>query len=396
MRYAPHKLLVFDENRLVLKKHTTTMEVKFYDLEAMHAPLKQQVLTAWERIYDTGGFIMGPHLEDFEKQYAAFCGSNYCIGVGNGYDALVLALRALNIGTGDEVIVPANTYIATWLAVTAVGATPVPVEPGLDTANLNPALLQTAITSNTKAIIPVHLYGQPCEMDQIMEVAHRYKLFVIEDNAQAQGATFKGKRTGSWGHLAATSFYPGKNLGAMGDGGATTTKDAQLAERLYALRNFGSAQKYYNREAGVNSRLDELQAAALSIKLSYLQQWNKERQEIAAYYREHLSHCGDIKLPKLAEGADSVYHQFEIYTRQRDALQQHLQGKGIGTHLHYPVPPHLQQAYEHLGYKKGDFPITEQMASTCLSLPIYPGLTEKQLSYVVQQVKGYYGSRSAI
>ncbi len=369
------------------------MKVKFFDFEAMHAPLKQRVLAAWQQVYEGGGFVLGPNLETFERQFAAYCGANYCVGVGNGYDALVLALKALDIQPGDEVLVPANTYIATWLAVTAVGAKPVPVEPRAQTANISPELLEAAITPRTRAILPVHLYGQPCEMEQILEVANRHRLFVVEDNAQAQGAGYMGKPTGSWGTLAATSFYPGKNLGAMGDGGAVTTNDKALADRLYGLRNFGSVQKFYNEEAGINSRLDELQAAALCIKLEHLDAWNTQRREIATYYQQHLNEVGDLRLLQVTNGAQPVYHQYVIFSSQRDALQKHLTGLGIGTHLHYPVPPHLQKAYSGLGYKKGDFPITEEMADTCLSLPIYPGVTEDQLHYVVQGITSYYGTR---
>lgn len=369
------------------------MEVKFFDLDPMHAAVKQQVLAAWERVYDSGLFITGAYLANFEKQFAAYCGTSCCVGVGNGYDALMLSLKALDIKEGDEVLVPANTYIATWLAVTAVGAKPVPVEPRITTANLNPDLLEAAITPRTKAIIAVHLYGQPCEMERINAVASRHGLWVLEDNAQAQGASYKGRKTGSWGLLAATSFYPGKNLGAMGDGGAITTSDGPLAQRLYGLRNFGSTQKYYNAGLGVNSRLDELQAAALAIKLQHLDEWNQQRREVAAYYRANLNGIGDLRLLETAQDAHHVYHQFVIFSKQRDALQQHLQQAGVGTHLHYPIPPHLQQVYEGLGYTKGDFPITEQMAATCLSLPIYPGLTTEQLQYTVRQIAAFYGSR---
>jgi dTDP-4-amino-4,6-dideoxygalactose transaminase len=289
----------------------------------------------------------------------------------------------LDIKAGDEVIVPSNTYIASWLAVSYVGATPVPVEPNENTFNISPEKIKDAITSKTKVIMPVHLYGQACEMDAIMKLAGENNLYVLEDNAQAQGSSYNGKLTGSFGHINATSFYPGKNLGAYGDAGAVTTNDDALAEKVKVLRNYGSQKKYFNEVKGVNSRLDELQAAFLSVKINYLAQWNAERNTIANWYNEGFSSIKNVLIPQLAEGATSNYHLYVIRTERRDALAENLKKNGIGSLIHYPVPPHLQEAYRELGYKKGDFPLAEKIAATCLSLPIYPGMKKEQIERVV-------------
>jgi dTDP-4-amino-4,6-dideoxygalactose transaminase len=299
--------------------------------------------------------------------------------VSNGLDALVLSLRVLGIGPGDEVIVPSNTYIATALAVSHVGATPVFVEPRMETYNLNPESIPQAITKKTKAIMPVHLYGQACEMDAIMEIAKAHNLYVVEDNAQAHLSSFKGQLTGSFGDVNGTSFYPGKNLGALGDAGAVTTNNEELADRIKTLRNYGSAVKYYNEEIGYNNRLDELQAAFLRVKLNYLQEWTNQRKEIAQWYNEELKLRNDLVLPYVHENADHVYHLYVVRTSNREKLQQELTEKGVQTMIHYPVPPHLQKAYKHLGYKEGDFPIAEEIARTCLSLPVWPGMKENEV-----------------
>lgn len=350
------------------------------------------MLLAMEDVFDSEWYVLGKALSHFEKQYATFNKTAYTIGVGNGMDAISIALRALGIGDCDEVIVPANTYIATFLAISSTGAVPVPVEPDVATYNLDPARIEVAITDRTKAILPVHLFGQACQMDAIMTIANRHNLFVIEDNAQAHGAIWQGQPTGSFGHMNATSFYPTKNLGALGDGGAITTNSEELASRSRVLRNYGSEKKYYNQTKGVNSRLDEIQAAVLSVKLKYLVTWNQERKQIARVYDELLSGTGDIILPYIANGATSVYHLYVIRTQKRDALQAYLESNGVGTAIHYPVPAHLQEAYQELGYRKGSFPITEILATTSLSLPMYPGLMEGQIAFIAQKIKQFFRS----
>lgn len=352
--------------------------------------MKVELSEAFERTLESGWFIMGKELEKFEEQYAHFNNSKYCIGVANGLDALILSLKALNIGPGDEIIVPSNTYIATWLAVSYVGALPVPVEPRKDTFNINPELIEEHIGHKTKAIIPVHLYGQACQMDEIIQIAQKHNLFVIEDNAQSQGATYNGKMCGAWGDCNATSFYPGKNLGALGDAGAITTDYSNLDEKIRVLRNYGSKVKYFNEIKGLNSRLDELQAALLKVKLKNLNKHNTARQAIANHYLDLLSNIQAISLPVTTSKATHVYHQFVIQTNKRDELQHSLKQKGIGTLIHYPVPPHRQQAYAELGYKKGQFPIAEHMADCCLSLPIYPGLTTTEVDYICHAIKEFY------
>lgn len=368
------------------------MKVPFYSFEFQNALIKKDVLSAVEKVFDSEWYILGESVKSFEQEYAAFNQVRHCVGVGNGLDALQIALKALGIRKGDEVIVPANTFIATWLAVSALGAVPVPVEPDPSTYNLDPERAQAAITARTKAILPVHLYGQACEMEAIMAIAKKHGLYVVEDNAQAQGAAYKGKMTGSFGQINATSFYPAKNLGALGDAGAITTDDEKLAEKVRLIRNYGSARKYYNEIIGQNSRLDELQAAILRVKLPKLTGWTQKRIAAAHCYLESLKGTGDIQLPEQAPGATHVYHVFVIRTRHRDALQAFLADRGIETLLHYPVPPHLQKAYRHLGFRKGAFPIAEEMAKTCLSLPLYPGLKEEQILYVCDGIKRFFHS----
>lgn len=358
------------------------MNIPFLNLEPMHSAIREEMEAAFREVYASNWFILGKKVEDFERAYAAYTGTKYAVGVSNGLDALILALRALDVGPGDEVIVPSNTYIATVLAVTHVGATPVFVEPRIDTYNIDPARIPAAITRRTKAIIPVHLYGQPCEMDAIMDIASAHSLHVVEDNAQAHGATFKGKRTGSWGHLNATSFYPGKNLGALGDAGAVTTDDPELAEKVRSYRNYGSKVKYHNEHAGFNNRLDELQAAFLLVKLKYIEKWTRERQQVASWYDVALKDAPGITLPTTHPDASHSYHLYVIRSQNRDALQQRLAEHGIGTLIHYPIPPHLQEAYMHLSYKEGDFPIAEELAKTILSLPLWPGMEQEQVNNI--------------
>lgn len=366
------------------------MKIPFLSFEHMHQPLRADMLKAFETFYDSNYFILGKQVAAFEQAYADFNQTTFAVGLSNGLDALHLALLALQIGEGDEVIVPSNTFIATALAVSYTGAKPVFVEPRIDTYNINPTLIEAAITSNTKAIMPVHLYGQCCEMEAIMEIANRRGIYVIEDNAQAQGASFNNQLTGTWGHINGTSFYPGKNLGALGDAGAITTNNEQLAEQIKMLRNYGSRRKYYNEAIGYNMRLDECQAGFLSIKLKKIQEWNAQRQQIAVWYKEQLAEIPAVVLPNLAEHASHVYHLFVIRTNDRDALQQHLTENGIGTLIHYPVPPHLQEAYQHLKYQQGDFPIAEEIAATCLSLPMWPGLKKSDIQYISKTIQSYY------
>ena len=308
-------------------------------------------------------------------------------------EIFIIALHVLGIGEGDEVIVPSNTYIASWLAISSVGAKPIPVEPDIDSYNINADLIENAISSNTKAILPVHLYGQACNMTKIMQIAKRNNLFVIEDNAQAHLSKWEGKFTGSFGDINATSFYPGKNLGALGDGGGITTNNELLYKKVKSYRNYGSNIKYYNETKGINSRLDELQAAILNVKLPYLNQLTEERKKIAKFYDEYLKSCSNIKLPVITEGADHVYHLYVILTCDRNNLQEYLSSKGIGSLIHYPVPPHLQLAYNEMGFIKGDFPIAEKIADECLSLPLYPGMTEEQISYIATTIKEFYTNK---
>ncbi|MBH8557628.1 DegT/DnrJ/EryC1/StrS family aminotransferase [Hymenobacter negativus] len=366
------------------------MNIPFLSFEPQHAPLRDAMTAAFSRVYDSYWYVLGGEVKQFEQEYAAFNQVAHAVGVANGLDALVLALRVLGVGPGDEVIVPSNTYIATWLAVTQVGATPVPVEPDPATSNLDPTLIAAALTPRTRAIMPVHLYGQACRMTEIMALAAQHNLYVVEDNAQSQGAAFEGGLTGSFGHVNGTSFYPGKNLGALGDAGAVTTNDAGLAHKVQVLRNYGSQQKYYNEVVGYNSRLDELQAALLRVKLPHLSEWTHQRQQVAAWYDQHLAGIADLRLPAVAEGATHVYHLYVVHTPRRAALQEHLTAQGIGSLIHYPVPPHLQQAYQALGFALGSFPIAEELANTCLSLPMWPGMTEAHVAAVADAIRAFH------
>jgi dTDP-4-amino-4,6-dideoxygalactose transaminase len=361
------------------------MKVPFLELKPTYAELRADFDAAYHRVMDSGWYLLGNEIESFETEFAKYCEAKHCIGVGNGLEALHLILRACGIGKGDEVIVPSNTYIATWLAVSYAGATPIPVEPDSKTFDLDSDRIETAITPRTKAIMPVHLYGQPADMDPILRIAHKHGLKVIEDNAQAQGARYKGRRTGSLGDAAGNSFYPGKNLGAFGDAGAVTTNDDALAEKVRVLRNYGSKKKYYNEVRGFNSRLDELQAAFLRVKLKKLDEWNERRCTVAAKYLERLSGVDSLLLPFVPDWAEPVWHLFVVRCSKRDALQQRLAAAGIGTLVHYPIPPHLSGAYADAKWKRGNFPIAEELAETVLSLPMGPHLTKEQADYVVME-----------
>ena len=321
------------------------MQIPFLDVKASYDELRETLDAAYHRVMDSGWYILGEEVDAFEAEWASYCGVKHCIGVGNGLEALHLILRAMGIGPGDEVIVPSNTYIATWLAVSYAGATPVPVEPDPNTYNIDPSQIEAAITLRTRAVLPVHLYGQPADMDPIRALAQQHGLRIIEDAAQAHGATYKGRRCGSLGDAAGFSFYPGKNLGAFGDAGAVTTDDDAIADRVRALRNYGSRKKYYNDEKGFNSRLDPLQAAFLRVKLRHLDEWNRRRADLAAGYSNLLSRATDVTLPFAPEWADPCWHLYVIRHPQRNALQAHLAESGIGTVIHYPVPPHRSDAY---------------------------------------------------
>jgi dTDP-4-amino-4,6-dideoxygalactose transaminase len=358
------------------------VNIAFLDLKAPHVELREELREAFERVLDAGWYIQGNELKQFEKEFADYCEVEHCIGVGNGLDALHLILRAYGIGKGDEVIVPSNTYIATWLAVSYADATPIPVEPDVRTYNLDPAKIEAAITPCTKAIMVVHLYGQPADMDAINAIAKKYNLKIIEDAAQAHGARYKGKRVGTLGDAAGFSFYPGKNLGAIGDGGAVTTNDAELAKKIRVLGNYGSQVKYHNEVKGYNSRLDELQAAFLRAKLQTLDAWNDRRKVIAAEYLSQFEGV-NLVLPYVPEWADPVWHLFVVRTQTREALQANLLQQGVNTMIHYPIPPHLQPAYAELNYKQGNFPIAELIHREVLSLPIGPHMTLEQINRVI-------------
>lgn len=368
------------------------MDIPYLSFDSQNQLIKKEIFSSFKGFFDSKWYILGKNLKKFEQEYALFNNVKHCIGVSNGLDALHLSLKTLDIGEGDEVIVPSNTYIATVLATSFVGAKPVFVEPNLETYNIDVDKIEAAISPNTKAIMPVHLYGQSCEMQKIMEVARKNKLIVIEDNAQSQGSTYYGKFTGSFGDANATSFYPGKNLGALGDAGAVTTNSDDIAKRVLRLRNYGSEIKYYNEEIGFNMRMDECQAGFLSVKLKYLDNWTQQRQAIAAEFDEALKGIGDIVIPKIAKGATHVYHIYMIRTKKRNQLMKHLKEKGIGTLIHYPVPPHLQKAYNHLGFQKGSFPIAEEIAETCLSLPLWPGLDHDKINCIIQSIDSFYAN----
>ena len=362
------------------------MKVPFIDLRAAYLELKPEIDAAIARVLDSGWYILGPEVEAFEEEWAAYCGASHAVGVGNGLDALTLALRALEIGPGDEVIVPANTYIATWLAVSAVGATPVPVEPNPSTYNIDPALIPSAITPRTKALLPVHLYGQPADLDPILAIARTYNLAVVEDAAQAHGARYKGQRIGAHGDVVCWSFYPGKNLGALGDGGAVTTNYPAIADRIRVLRNYGSRVKYTNELRGLNSRLDPLQAAVLRVKLGVLDDWNARRKHLAAIYLNELDRCS-LALPFVLDCVDPVWHLFVVRHPKRESLQKCLNEAVISTMIHYPIPPHRQQAFADVGANSEAFPIAELIANEVFSIPIGPHLSPASATDVCKILK---------
>lgn len=364
------------------------MNIPFVSFKTIEKELDSDLRRAFERVYTNSWYIEGKEDEAFEKSFAFYCEANYCVGCGNGLDALMLSLKALGVGAGDEVIVPSNTYIATALAVTYVGATPVFVEPDIRTYNINPEKIEEKITDKTKAIMPVHLYGQACDMDPIMEIAKKYKLFVVEDCAQAHGATYKGRKIGSFGDAAGFSFYPGKNLGALGDSGAVVTNNKGLADKVRALGNYGSDYKYHHIYQGNNSRLDELQAAFLSAKLPHLDRMNTERRRIAARYLTEIKN-EKIVLPYVINDVRPVWHIFAIRCEEREALSEYMHEAGIGTNKHYPIPMHLQEAYKNLNIPKGALPIAEEISATELSLPMYYGMTEDEISYVVEKINRF-------
>lgn len=356
--------------------------IPFLDLKAAYLELKTEIDEALLRVAGSGWYIGGTEVEAFEAEYAEYCQTRHAVGVGNGLDALRLALMAMGVGPGDEVIVPSNTYIATWLAVSQCGATPVPVEPEESTYNMDPALIEAAITSRTKVILPVHLYGQPADLDPIIATARAHGLQVLEDAAQAHGARYKGKPIGSHGDAVAWSFYPGKNLGALGDGGAVTTQRDDIADKLRVLRNYGSREKYVNEVQGFNSRLDPLQAAVLRVKLRYLDEWNERRGSLAQRYTSKLADA-KLRLPSVPNWALPVWHLYPVRHPNRDGLQQHLSQANIGSLIHYPIPPHRQQAYSGMGFSATSFPIASSVAEEILSLPMGPHLAPNDADRVV-------------
>lgn len=363
------------------------MAIDFVKLKRTYDIYAAEYEEAALRALRSGWYILGKELEAFEAQFAAYQGVPYCIGLNSGTDALILAVRALGIGPGDEVIVPANTYIASVMGITENGATPVFVEPDAFHC-MDVTKIEAAITPRTRAILPVHLYGQACDMDAICAIAEKHGLYIIEDCAQSHGARWKGKLTGSFGTIGCFSFYPTKPCGALGDGGAVVTSDPELARKLKMMRNYGSAKKYVNEFSGVNSRLDEVQAAMLQVSLGHLEEGNAYRRAIAERYLNEI-HCGAVELPKTREGAGHVFHVFAMLCDDRDAMQRHLQAQDVQTLSHYPIPPHLQQCYAHLGFGKGSFPISEDYASRELSLPIYNGLPMEDVTKIIEAVNSY-------
>lgn len=364
------------------------MKIPFVSFLPMERELDGDLRAAFDRVFKRSWYIEGVEDGAFEKAFAEYCGTKYCVGVGNGLDALMLALRALGIGAGDEVIVPSNTYIATALAVTYVGAKPVFVEPDIRTFNINPALIESAITPKTKAIMPVHLYGQPCDMDPIMAIAKKHGLRIVEDCAQAHGAIYKGKKIGTFGDAAGFSFYPGKNLGALGDAGATVTNSEELAGKVRALGNYGSDYKYHHIYKGCNSRLDELQAAFLAAKLPHLEKMNVERRRIAQMYTDGIKNP-KVVTPYVMPECTPVWHIYGIRCNEREALEKHLNEKGVGTNKHYPIPMHMQECYRDLGIKEGALPIAEEISRTELSIPMYYGMTDDEVQYVIDAINAF-------
>ena len=364
-------------------------EVPFLNMKSQYLELKDELDRAYQRVMESGWYILGEEVGSFEQEFAAYVGAKHCVGVGNGLEALQLILMGYGIGAGDEVVVPANTYIASWLAISYTGADPVPVEPDAASYNINPQLIEKAITSKTKAIMPVHLYGQPVEMENIWKIANKHGLKIIEDAAQAHGGRYGDRIVGSLGNAAGFSFYPSKNLGAFGDAGAVVTNDDVLVDKVRVLRNYGSRRKYYNEVKGHNSRLDPMQAAFLRIKLKHLAAWNERRNKIANRYLDSLRLVPSLGLPHVPTGVVPAWHIFVVSHPKRDHLQKYIQEQGISTLIHYPVPPHLSDAYKDLGYKVGDFSLTEKMANTFLSIPIGPHLSMDDAQYVSEKIKEF-------
>jgi len=356
------------------------LDISFLNLKAEYSEIKDELNTAYQCVMESGRYILGEEVSSFESEFAKYCGVKHCIGTANGLESLFLVLKAWGVGSGDEVIVPSNTYIATWLAVSQTGATPIPVEPNEQTHNIDPEKIEGVITEKSKAILPVHLYGQPADMDEISKIAKKFELNVLEDAAQAHGAMYKDKKTGSLGDAAGFSFYPTKNLGAYGDGGAVTTNDGDLARKIRLMRNYGSEKKYFNEMIGINSRLDELIAAFLRVKLHHLDKWNMHRKKIANWYLKNLkSTFEELILPIVPSWANPCWHLFVVRSSSRDNFQQKLTKNGISTLIYYPIPPHMQKAYKHLGYSSGSFPIAEKLANEVLSLPMGIHLNEEIL-----------------
>ena len=364
------------------------MNIPFVTFLPMEREFNEELKAAFDRVTGRSWYIGGAEDEAFERAFAEYCGAEHCVGVGSGLDALTLILRALGVGEGDEVIVPSNTYIATALAVSYTGARPVFVEPDIRTFNIDPSLIEEAITEKTKAVMPVHLYGQACDMDPIMETAERHGLKVVEDCAQAHGATYKGRTVGTFGDAAGFSFYPGKNLGAFGDAGAVVTDDGHLADMIRALGNYGSDRKYHHIYKGSNSRLDELQAAVLAAKLPHLDRMNEDRRRTAARYTEGIRNP-EVITPCVSPENVPVWHIYGIRCAQRDALEEHLKGKGIGTNKHYPIPIHLQECYRDLDIPEGALPVAEEISRTELSLPMYYGMSEEEIRYVIDAINEF-------
>lgn len=363
------------------------MNIPFCELRSGYVKYREEYIEAATRVLDSGWYILGKELETFEREFASWLGTDYCVGLNSGLDALILAFQALGIGHGDEIIVPANTYIASVMGITKNDATPVFIEPD-EYHNIDADSIESAITKNTKAILVVHLYGQPCRMDKIMEIANRHGIPVVEDCAQSHGATFNGKMTGTFGKISCFSFFPTKNLGAFGDAGAIATTDKELADKIQIYRNYGSEKKYYNKVQGVNSRLDEMQAALLRVKLTHLEELTLERELIAQKYLNNINNPL-IELPKVISNTRPVWHQFVIKTEKRDGLIEYLSDNGIGSQIHYPIPPHLSEAYSSLGFTRGSFPITEKEADTILSIPIYNSLRYKESDHIIKTLNNY-------
>lgn len=367
--------------------------IPLVDISRQDKNIRAKILNAIEEVINRGDFILGSKVSEFEKKFASYCGTKYCVGVASGTDAILLALKALGIGNGDEVIVPANTFISSVLPIIYVGARPVLCDIDKDTYNIDIAEVEKKVTKKTKAILPVHLYGQVCDINEISQIAKSHGLFVIEDAAQAHGSLYKDKKAGSFGIIGCFSFYPGKNLGAYGDGGAITTDDGKLSEKIKILRNIGQKEKYVHTVKGYNSRLDTIQAAILTVKLTKIDEWNRQRRDVASLYTKLLSSLDiNVTVPFEPEYSKSNYHLYVIRVDERDKLLEHLKTNGIMAGIHYPIPIHLHQALKDIGYKKGDFPITEECASQIMSLPIFPYLKEEEVKSIIKHIKDFYAN----